>query len=209
MVTTFLSYLTYTYEFQRVFDINIRRVLVLLDLRKENTLATWFSSMLFLMTGLAFVLLGWGSNFKNWQRFIFKLTAVGAVLLSADEVASIHETVGKWIQRALEDLITFLPIGGGGFVWVLLFAPIAIAGLIATVIALHQIVKFQRKAAIALWIAVLCLPAVFMFEILEWMLHSFQSEKLKILTCWEEMFELLGMYSLFICAVLIAGRHKL
>ncbi|MCK5877706.1 MAG: hypothetical protein KAG43_08720 [Candidatus Marithrix sp.] len=201
-----MSYLTFTYEFHRIFDINIHRILVLLDLRKENTLGTWFSSILFLITGLAFVLLGWGSSFKIWQQFIFKMTAIGAVLLSADEVASIHETVGKWIKRAVEDLFTFLPTDERGFVWVLFFAPIAIAGLIATVVALQKVINSQPKAVWALWIAVLCLPSVFVFEILEWVLYS---ERLKILGCWEEMFELLGMYSLFVCAVLIAGKNKL
>ena len=181
---------------------------MLLDLRKENTLATWFSSILFLMTGLAFVLLGWSKNFKiaNWQRFIFKLTAIGAVLLSADEVASIHETVGKWSRRAAEDVITFLPVDERGFVWVLLFAPIAIVGLIATVIALNKVIKQDFQQVVALWTAVLCLPTVFAFELFEWI---FYSEKLKVLGCWEEGFELLGMYSLFICAVLIARQNKL
>ncbi|MFK5971342.1 MAG: hypothetical protein QM487_14660 [Candidatus Marithrix sp.] len=181
----------------------------MLDLRKENTLATWFSSILFLMTGLAFVLLGWSANFKiaNWQRFIFKLTAIGAVLLSADEVASIHETIGKWGKRAAEDLIIFLPIDERGFVWVLLFAPIAIVGLIATVIALSKVSQnSQRTVFIALWIAVLCLPTVFAFELFEWI---FYSEKIKVLGCWEETFEILGMYSLFICAVLIGRQNKL
>ncbi len=210
VITTFLSYISYAYEFQRLFDINIHRVLVLLDLRKENTLATWFSSILFLMTGLAFVLLGWSANFKiaNWQRFIFKLTAIGAVLLSADEVASIHETTGKWGKRIAEDLISFLPVDERGFVWVLIFAPIAIVGLIATVIALSKVINqnYQRIATVALWLAVFCLPAVFIFEIFEWI---FYSEKLKVLGCWEEVFELLGMYSLFICALLIARQNKL
>ncbi|HHB92424.1 MAG TPA: hypothetical protein ENK59_04330 [Thioploca sp.] len=182
----------------------------MLDLRKENTLATWFSSILFLITGLAFVLLGWSANFKiaNWQRFIFKLTTIGAVLLSADEVASIHETIGKWLKRATEDLITFLPVDERGFVWVLLFAPIAIAGLIATVIALFKVSQNSQRTAssIALWIAVLCLPTVFAFELFEWI---FYSEKIKVLSCWEETFEILGMYSLFICALLISRQNKL
>ncbi|MDM8565767.1 hypothetical protein QUF74_08950 [Candidatus Halobeggiatoa sp. HSG11] len=214
VITTFLSYLTYEDEFQRIFDVNIHRVLVLLDLRKENTVGTWFSSILFLITGLSFVLLGWSSNFKiaNWQRLIFKLTAIGAVLLSADEVASIHETVGKWLKRAAEDLINFLPIDNKGFIWVVLFAPIAIAGLIATVIALHKVIATtsvsKQMATWALWLAVLCLPMVFIFEMLEWYLYSKQ-QHIGSLSCWEEMFELLGMYSLFTCAVLIAGRHKL
>lgn len=189
---------------------------MLLDLRKENTLATWFSSVLFLMTGLAFVLLGWSENFKiaNWQRFIFKLTAIGAVLLSADETASIHETVGKWLKHLVENLLTFLPIDNKGFIWVLLFAPLALAGLIATVIALRKVIatipisKQRYMTTWALWLAVFCLPGVFVFELLEWQLYSTQ-QSVGALNCWEEMFELLGMYSLFVCALLIARQYKL
>jgi hypothetical protein len=217
VITTFLDYFSYTYEFQRVFDINIHRILSLLDLRKENTLATWFSSILFLLTGLAFVLLGWSSavNFKisNWQRIIFKITTIGAILLSADEVASIHETVGKWFKRTIENLIPFLPTDNKGFVWVLIFAPVALAGLIATVIALRKVIatiptlRHRQTAALALWLAMFALPGVFVFELLEWQLYSEQS--VGLLRCWEEVFELVGMYSLFICAVLIGGQYKL
>ncbi len=168
------------------------------------------------MTGLAFVLLGWSSNFKiaNWQRFIFKLTAIGAVLLSADETASIHETVGKWLRGIVENLLTFLPIDNKGFIWVLLFAPLALAGLVATVIALRKVIanipisKQRHIITWALWLAVFCLPGVFLFEIVEWLLYSIQ-QSVGTLNCWEETFEILGMYSLFTCAVLIARQYKL
>ena len=45
--TTFMAELSQGADWQRVFGINLHRILELLDLREENTLATWFSSFFF------------------------------------------------------------------------------------------------------------------------------------------------------------------
>lgn len=218
--TTFMTYFTQGSEWQRIFGINIHRILELLDLRQENTLATWFSSILFIATGLAFSLLGWGSSpdfvISKLSRLIFQLTTFGAILLSADEVASIHETTGKWFKRFLEDFWVNMPTDDKGFSWILLFAPILVGGLlIAGYFLLKVIAKmpinsiWQRQSAyLALMAAFLCLPGVFIFEIFEWYSNTLK-QGITILTCWEETFELLGMYSLFLCVILIGRRYQL
>ncbi len=221
ILTTFIAELTQGGEWQRVFGMNLHRVLELLDLREENTLATWFSSMVFLMTGLAFLLLGWSSSpefaISRLTRLVFQLTTIGAVLLSADEVASIHETAGKWFQRFVSSLWVNAPPDEKGYFWVVLFAPFLLAGFLAAAYVLRQLISnmptsrdWQRYAAyVALLVALLCLPGVFVFELLEWYLDNSVNQSSHILTCWEEAFEIIGMYSLFLCTMLIARRYQL
>jgi hypothetical protein len=221
ILTTFIADLTQQSDWQRVFGLNLHRVLELLDLREENTLATWFSSMVFLATGGAFLLLGWGTSpefaISRLTRLIFQLAAIGAVLLSADEVASVHETAGKWFQRFVSSLWQNAPQDEKGFFWVVLFAPFLLAGLLAAAYVLRQLIRrmptdqdWQRYAAnMALLVALLCLPGVFVFELSEWYLQNSVNQSSSILTCWEEAFELIGMYSLFLCAMFIARRYQL
>lgn len=219
-MTTFLAHFTQQHEWQRVFGINLHRVLDLVDLREENTLATWFSSILFLMTGLAFFLLGWSSSstfsISRFTRFIFQLTAIGAVFLSADEVGSFHETAGKWFKRFVDSFWMTAPTDEKGFFWIILFAPFLLAGLIAAGYFLYKIIRkmpvnnqWQRQQIyIALTVAFFFLPGVLVFELFEWYFDNLH-QNIAILTCWEETFELLGMYSLFLCTTLIARRYQL
>jgi hypothetical protein len=194
----------------------LHRILELLDLRAENTLATWFSSIVFLAVSLSFVLLGWSYSasftLSQWARFVFQLTAIGALLLSADEVASIHETVGKWFKRVIDQLWSQAPPDDRGYSWIILFAPVLLAGFFALIYFLRQVIatmdKQRQSAFLTLFIALVCLPGVFVFEVFEWWLSSF-NQGISILTCFEEMFELIGMYSLFLCAVFIARQHQL
>ncbi|RKZ41889.1 MAG: hypothetical protein DRQ49_03615 [Gammaproteobacteria bacterium] len=218
--TTFMAELSQGADWQRVFGINLHRILELLDLREENTLATWFSSMIFFATGLAFLLLGWGSSpdfiISHLTRFIFKLTAIGAILLSADEVASIHETVGKSFFRFVSNLWANAPPDNNGYFWVVLFAPFMLGGLLMTVYFLHKVIArmptkhdWQRQLTyFALLSAFMCLPGVFVFELFEWYFNTLKQGS-GILTCFEETFEIIGMYSLFLCATLIAKIVKL
>jgi hypothetical protein len=220
IITTFFAYASQESQWQRVFGINLHRVLELVDLRLENTLATWYSSQLFLLTGLAFVLLGWGQApglvITRIKRFIFQLTAIGAVLLSADEVGSFHETAGKWFGRLMQSVFTNVPPDDKGFFWIPLFAPLALLGLLAVTVALFQMIanmpvqqRWQRqKTYLALLIALICLPGVFAFELIEWY-FSIQQQEFLITTWFEESFEIIGMYSLLLCAILITRQYQL
>lgn len=215
IITTFLAYVAGQGEF-RFFQINWQRVLQLLDLREENTLATWFSSLLFLTVSLAFLLLGWSTtpHFKITQpsRWWFQLSAIGTCLLSADEVASIHETVGKWFARFMHQWLK-TPVDEKGFSWTLLFGPIGLGIFAITVYYLLQMLKQlpnpnRQYAQLALAIALLSLPSVFGFEALE-AYFAYQQQGQTIFPCFEEMAEIVGMYSLFLCMMLIVRHHQL
>jgi len=216
IATTGIAYLNQGVEEYRIFGVNLRRLLELLDLREENTLATWFSSTLILTTGLAFTLLGWGQSetFKisHFSRFIMQLAAIGAVLLSADEVGSVHETVGKLIQRVFS---ADSAAHNQGFWWLFVFVPIFLIGLLAIIRPLLNMIGhmpgaviYRRGAYIAFISALIFLPSVFIIEGVEAYLISNHFAP-TLLRVFEEAAEVLGMYSLFFCVMLIGRQYQL
>jgi len=212
IITTFLAFFSQGSEWHRVAGMNIHRVLELLDLREENTLATWFSSMIFFFTSAAFVLLGWGCSpqftISPLTRWVFRLTAIGACGLAADEVASIHETTGKWAGRLLVDTPV---LEDKGFLWVPLLAPVMVIGFLIAAHYLNTILKplsppRRQLAQVALVVALICLPlGVFVLELLEARADS----PITIFPCFEEAAEIIGMYSLFWSALLAAKEYQL
>lgn len=219
-LTTFAAYFTHGEAWQRIAGFNMHRILQLLDLREENTLATWFSSQLFLITGLSFVLLGWQRAEKFAPglstTWIFRLAAIGACLLSADEVASIHESSGKRFGHMLSQTLgSTIPADDRGFLWIVLFAPILLVGLFMVTHALYQTkhadthARSMTRFHIVLLGALICLPGVFVFEMLEVQATLAHQHHVMVFTCFEEMFELLGMYSLFLGAMFVAKQHQL
>ncbi|NJO17220.1 MAG: hypothetical protein HC877_16195 [Thioploca sp.] len=219
-LTTFIANATQGAAWGRVEGINGHRILELLDLREENNLATWYSSILYFIVGIALILLGWGNSVEfqisRLSRFLFQLAATGAILISADEVASIHETIGKSLARFTNQFLLTTPMIDTRFFWVIPFAPFALLGLIMIIYQLHQLIAkmpnpnyWQRQQAyIALWAALLFLPGVFLSELMEWYLVNIKQFG-TVITCFEEMFELLGMYSLFICVMRISKPYQL
>ncbi|MEK7989907.1 MAG: hypothetical protein VSS52_002775 [Thiotrichaceae bacterium] len=211
--TTVFAYYSQQAHWQQE-TVNWHRVLQLFDLRDENTLATWFSSILFLIASVGFVLLGWGQSqtytLSFFGRFSLQITALGLCLLSADEVGSFHETVGSWFERKV---IVWDGLQGMGFSWLLLFSPFALFGLIICGQQLYKLMKNLSKTVrwhsmILLSLACVLLPSVLILEALQgyWILTK-QGET--VFTCLEEMFELLGIYSLFLLALIIARQHQL
>ena len=219
-LTTFTAHGTQGIEWGRISGINGHRVLELLDLRQENNLATWYSSILYLMVGVGLILLGWGNSVEfrisRLSRFFFQLAAIGAILISADEVASIHETVSNSLGRFVNQFILTTPMGDTRFFWAIPFGAIASIGLIIIVYELYRLIaqlpgqnNWQRQQAyIALGGALLFLPGVFLSELMEWYFVTIKQFG-TVLTCFEEMFELLGMYGLYICVMQIGKQYQL
>lgn len=213
--TTFASYLTGHNDI-RIWHINWERVLEFGDLREENTVATWFSSIVYLMTSFGFILLGWGISpeFKisSLTRRLFQLAAIGACLLSADEVGSVHEQIGSWLERALH-IFQGTSIYGTGYLWVAPLAPLLLIGFFGVVYLLEKVIltmpdSQRQQVHLALLVALLCLPGVFIFEILGGYFAYFRIGE-GIYSCFEEACEIIGMYSLFICTVMIARQYHL
>jgi len=213
-ITTAFAYYTQQADWQQT-SVNWHRVLKLFDLRHENTLATWFSSVVFLTAGIGFVLLGWGHAqtyiISRFRRLSFQAIAVALFFLSADEVGSVHETIGSWFERKV---IIWEGVHGMGFSWLLIFAPFALFAFGICIWQLSAVIKslpeYQARwnATALLILACFLLPSVLGLEALQgyWILTK-QGETFS--TSLEEAFELLGIYSLFITTLIIARQYKL
>lgn len=208
--TTLLAYYTQQASWQQNI-VNWHRVLQLFDLRDENTLATWFSSILFFIASLGFMLLGWGKSqtydITRFGRLGFQIIALALCFLSADEVGSFHETVGSWFERKV---IVWDGVQSMGFSWLLFFAPLALFVLIICIQQLLPLIKKlpDNRGYNLLILACICLPGVLVLEALQgYWIYTQQGET--VLTCLEESFELLGIYSLFLITLIIARQHQL
>lgn len=213
-ITTAFAYYTQQADWQQT-SVNWHRVLQLFDLRHENTLATWFSSIVFLSASLGFILLGWGRSqtyaIPYFRRLSFQAIALALCFLSADEVGSFHETVGSWFERKV---IIWEGVHGMGFSWLLIFAPFALFAFTVCIWQLSVVIKSlpeyrARWNAMALLVlAYFLLPAVLGLEALQgyWILTK-QGETFS--TTLEETFELLGIYSLLLITLIISKQYKL
>lgn len=214
--TTLLSHLTQDANWNRFLSINWHRIVELLDLREENTIATWFSSLVFFLTSLSFVLLGWGNapnyNPNAQQRLIFKLAALASCALSADEVGSLHETAGSWADRSM-GLLQDTPIYGMGYPWLLL-SPIIVLVFVIIVFNLFQVTKSVNspqetvKIRALLWASIVILPSVFVFEFMEAYL-GYLKQKNTFFPVVEETLEVIGMFSLYCANILLARYYRL
>ncbi len=211
------SYITQDANWERFLGINWHRILQLTDLREENTIATWFSSILFFCAAASFVLLGWGNDPQfqplRLHRFIFQLAALATLVLSADEVGSVHETVGTWVDHSAH-LLEGTPIYGLGFPW-LLSSPFVTAFFAVIVYCVYQQTKvdsMSKRQSIAirclLWTAMITLPCVFVFEFIEAYL-GYLRQKETFFPVVEEMLELSGMFSLLTANTLLARHFRL
>jgi hypothetical protein len=209
--------LTQDANWDRFLSFNWHRVLELLDLREENTIATWFSSILFLLAAMSFILLGLSGN-KNYylthqQRLSVRFAALGFCALSADEVGSMHETVGTWTDRTLQ-LLEGTPIYGKGYPW-LLATPLIVIIFIFIIYNLYQVTRLSQfseqlrlNIRLLLWSAAILLPSVFVFEFIEAYL-GYLRQKDTPFPVIEEMLELFGVFSVFLANVLIARHFRL
>ncbi|RNI21855.1 hypothetical protein [Rufibacter latericius] len=113
-------------EFQVVFQKPTFLVLSQFNLASENVVATWYSSMLLLISGLG-CLLCFISDTVSFTQAKEKALSYGwlglsfiFILLSVDEVGSFHETIG--------DSAVF-SVFGNDFVWAAFYFLIALVGL--------------------------------------------------------------------------------
>lgn len=214
---TLSAYLTQDANWNRFLGINWHRILQLGDLREENTLATWFSSILFFCASASFVLLGWGNDTQfqptRFQRSVFQLAALATCVLSADEVGSVHETVGTWVDHSAA-LLEGTPIYGLGYPW-LLSSPFVTAFFAVIVYCLVQQTKpnsisYRQGIAIRglLWTAMITLPCVFVFEFIEAYL-GYLRQKETFFPVVEETLELSGMFCLLTANTLLARHFRL
>ncbi len=175
-----------------------RRILRILNLRWENTLGTWFEGVLFLITAMSFAVFGWSkvenAALPKLTKYIFRLMALAFCFLAVDEVASIHELVGRVTEKTT-GVLEQTPIDQYGFSWILIYGPVCIIVLILITKIFLKLIRHlpdtdKKISRTILYATVICAFLLPLFEVVEGYL-AFLGHKETILLCFEESFELL------------------
>jgi hypothetical protein len=106
------------------------------DVGEERSIPTWFESILFLLCSILLAVVAVAKKQRN-DRYILHWSVLSIILLllSLDEVASIHEAIGQQSERLLHSATGFTPSGAIKFFWV-------VPGAIFVVIVLLAYLRF-------------------------------------------------------------------
>jgi phosphoglycerol transferase MdoB-like AlkP superfamily enzyme len=194
------------------------------DVGEERSIPTWFESILFLLCSILLAVVAVASKQRNDRYSLhWNVLSIILLLLSLDEVASIHEAIGQQSERLLHSITGLTPSGAISFFWV-------VPGTIFVVIVLLAYLRFladlpRSTRRLFLFAGVLFVLGALGLEMLtaqvmsssgsiaDWVASSSggmigperASAIPKILkglqTCVEEMFEMLGLTA-FVYALL-------
>src|SRR5215213_4710845 len=106
------------------------------DVGEERSIPTWFESIQFLLCSILLAVVAVAKKQRN-DRYILHwgVLSIILMLLSLDEVASIHEAIGQQSERLLHNTTGFIPSGAIKFFWV-------VPGTIFVVIVLVAYLRF-------------------------------------------------------------------
>lgn len=173
------------------------------SLKYETSLGTWFSSLQFAaLAALLFAL--WRLEGGLWL-----LLAVGALFLSADEAAGIHERLGTLVKHAVSRGVpgTFagwLRLEYRSYYWHLLYLPVAVPA--ALILARYLWVALERHRRAVLWGIAIFFAGATVLDFLEGQVGSEDHGPLALgpllvdVILLEEVLEMLGV-SLVLAAV--------
>ena len=192
------------------------------DVGEERSIPTWFESLQFLLCSILLAVIAVAKKRRS-DRYIVHWTGLSIIflLLSLDEVASIHEAIGAQSERLLHSTTGFTPGGAIKFFWVV---PGAIFVFIVLVAYLRFLVDLpQSTRRLFLFAGAVFVLGALGFEMLsaqvssssEGIANFFETElglsqnsgsaipkiMIGLQTCVEEMFEMLGLTA-FVYALL-------
>src|SRR5215216_5658881 len=106
------------------------------DVGEERSIPTWFESVQFLLCSILLAVVAVAKKQRN-DRYILHWSVLSIILLllSLDEVASIHEAIGQLSERLLHSATGFTPGGAISFFWV-------VPGTIFVIIVLLAYLRF-------------------------------------------------------------------
>jgi hypothetical protein len=91
----------------------------LFDVGEERSIPTWFESVLFLLCSILLAVIAIAKRQRNDRYSLhWGVLSIILLLLSLDEVASIHEAIGQQSERLLHAVTGFTPGGAISFFWV-------------------------------------------------------------------------------------------
>jgi hypothetical protein len=182
------------------------------DVGEERSIPTWFESIQFLLCSMLLAVVTIAKKQRN-DRYSLHWSALSMILLllSLDEVASIHEAIGQQSERLLHNTTGFTPGGAIKFFWVVpgtIFAFIVLLAYLRFLADLPRSTRYSFLFAGALFVLGalgLEMLSAQVSSSSEGIANFFGSAIPKIMiglqTCVEEMFEMLGLTA-FVYALL-------
>src|SRR5215212_2862513 len=117
------------------------------DVGEERSIPTWFESIQFLLCSILLAVITAAKKRRN-DRYILHWSVLSIILmlLSLDEVASIHEAIGQQSERLLHSATGFTPGGAISFFWVVPGAIFVIIVLLAYLRFLAHLPRSTRRS---------------------------------------------------------------
>ena len=183
------------------------------DVGEERSIPTWFESIQFLLCSILIAVIGVAKKQRNDRYSLhWSVLSIILLLLSLDEVASIHEAIGQQSERLLHSITGLTPSGAISFFWVVPGAIFALIVLLAYLRFLADLPRGTRRSF--LFAGALFVLGALGLEMLSAQVSS-SSEgignffgmsalpqiMIGLQTCAEEMFEMLGLTA-FVYALL-------
>src|SRR5215212_4752314 len=106
------------------------------DVGEERSIPTWFETMQFLLCSILLAVITAAKKQRSDRYSLhWSFLSIIFLVLSLDEVASIHEAIGQLSERLLHNTTGFIPSGAISFFWV-------VPGTIFVVIVLVAYLRF-------------------------------------------------------------------
>jgi hypothetical protein len=127
-------------------DVRLLEPLRLFNVGDERNIPTWFESILFLLCSILLAVVTVAKKQRN-DRYSLHWGALSIILLllSLDEVASIHEAIGQQSERLLNSITGFTPSGAIQFFWVVPGAIFVLVVLLAYLRFLAHLPQTTRR----------------------------------------------------------------
>ena len=116
------------------------------DVGEERSIPTWFESIQFLLCSILLAVIAVAKK-RRGDRYSshWSVLSIILLLLSLDEVASIHEAIGQQSERLLHNITGFIPSGAISFFWVVPGAVFVIIVLLAYLRFLANLPQTTRR----------------------------------------------------------------
>ena len=118
----------------------------ILDVGEERSIPTWFESILFLLCSVLLAVVTVAKKQSDDRYSLhWSVLSIILLLLSLDEVASIHEAIGAQLERLLHNITGFNASGAITFFWVVPGAVFVFIVLLAYVRFLAHLPQTTRR----------------------------------------------------------------
>jgi hypothetical protein len=116
------------------------------DVGQERSIPTWFESVLFLLCSILLAVVTVAKRRRNDRYSLhWGVLSIILLLLSLDEVASIHEAIGQQSERLLHNITGFIPSGAISFFLVVPGANFVLIVLLAYLRFLADLPRTTRR----------------------------------------------------------------